>query len=174
MATAKKSHRIRVPDRSKLSDGVEQRREYARNYNRIREAVDEVLKKYWGQDGRSFSNAVMAIVRELTGCRITEIGDSDIDDALACVQSTHHLIKNFRWHLECENTRRKWEEREQKEREQRAAASSAAMDRIIASTRSALGLDERATKAPVLSLVPDCGRYLPPRDFDPSAGPYPA
>jgi hypothetical protein len=170
MTTSKKANRIRVPDRSKLADGVAQRREYARNYVKIGNAIDDVVKKHWGEDGNHFRTSIMAIVRELVGCRISEIGDTEIDAALTCVESTHHLIKTFRWHLECEYARRKWKERQQKERDGEEAACIAAMNRVL-SAGPLMGAGEGPSKAPALSLVHDCGRDLAPRDFSPS-GPY--
>lgn len=54
---AKKSHRICVPDRSKLSEDVAQRRAYARNYAKIRKAVVKMLDECWDQaDGNNFSD----------------------------------------------------------------------------------------------------------------------
>lgn len=167
MTTAKKSNRIAVVDRSKTAEGVAQRREYARNYVKISYAIDDVVKKHWGEDGNHFRTPIMAIVRELVGCRISEIGDTEIDAALACVESTHHLIKTFRWHLKCEDARRKWEEREREE-----AVYIAAMNRVL-SAGPLMGADEGPSKAPALSLVHDCGRDLASRDFSPP-GPYSA
>lgn len=80
---AKKSHRIRVLDRSKSAEGIAQRREYKRNCRKISNAIDEMVEKYWGDDHRHFSGAIMALVRDLIGCRISEISDSDMDAALA-------------------------------------------------------------------------------------------
>jgi hypothetical protein len=168
MTIAKKSSRIRVAGRSQLAGGVAQRREYARNYARVRAAIDEVLEKHWGHDECPFSSSIMATVRDLIGCRITEISDSSIDDALACVTATHHLIHGFRWHLKCKDSQRKWEERERED-----TACIGAMNRVLSSARSAMGANEGPSKAPALSLVHDCGRDLAQRDSSPS-GPYSA
>lgn len=168
---AKQSRRNFAPRRSTSAKDVAQRREFKRNYIKISNAIDEVVGKYWGEGHRRFSKSIMALVRELTGRRITEISDDDIGTALACVHSAHHLIREFRWHMECENSRHEWQGREQKEREQRGTTSSTMMDRIVSSIRRSMGVDEMPRERPALSLVPDCGRDLALREPHSPSGP---
>jgi len=167
---AKQSRRICVPDRSKLSGGIAQRREYARNYYRIRKAVAKMLDECWDQAaGSDFSGAILACVREQVGCRVTEIGDGDIEAALACVNATRHLIRRFSRRLAYEAY---WHERNQREREQQPSNGHSAWFNNLVHDISEIAKRQRG--APALSLVPDCGRDLAPRDSSPSPGPYSA
>lgn len=167
---AKKSHRVCVPDRSRLSEGVAQRREYARNYARIRKAVGKVLDECWDQaDGNKFSDPINTAVRELVGCRITEIGDGDIEAALACVNAMRHLIRRFDRHCKREAYLR---ERDQREREQHASnGHSAWYNNLVREIRE---IADHPRGAPSLSLVADCGRDLVPSEHSSSPGPHAA
>ena len=165
---AKKSHRICVPDRSKLSEGVAQRREYARNYAKIRKAIGKVLDECWDEaNGNKFSDSINTTVRELVGCRITEIGDGDIEAALACVNATRHLIRRFDRH--CKYLAY-WRERDQRALEQQQASNghSAWYNNFVREIRE---IADRPRGAPSLSLVPDCGRALAPREPHSPSGP---
>lgn len=154
---AKKSHRFCAPDRAKSAEDVAQRREYARNYAKFRKAVGKVLDECWGQaDGNQFSDSINRNVSELVGCRITEIGDGDIEAALACVNAMRHLIRRFDTH--CKYVAY-WNERNQREREEQQASNghSAWYNSVVRDIREIAG---RPRGAPALSLVRDCGRDL--------------
>jgi hypothetical protein len=167
---AKKSHRICVPDRSRLSEGIAQRREYARNYARIRKAIRKVLDECWDRaDGDQFSAPINTTVRELVGCRITEIGDGDIEVALACVNAMRHLITGFDRHCKREACLR---ERDQREREQHASNGNSAWYNNL--VREIKEIVDHPRDAPSLSLVPDCGRDLAPSEHSSSPGPHAA
>lgn len=164
---AKKSHHICSPDRSKLSEDVAQRREYARNYAKIRKAVAKMLDECWGQNGgNQFSDPINYIVRELVGCRVAEIGDGDIEAALACVNATRHLIRRFDRHCTCEAYKR---ERNQREYEQQASNGHSAWFNNLA--HEIREIADRRGGAPTLSLVRDCGRDLAPSE--PPSAPRP-
>jgi hypothetical protein len=171
MTIAKKSSRIRVAGRSQLAEGVAQRREYARNYAKFRKAVGKVLDECWDQaDGYKFSDSINRTVSELVGCRITEIGDGDIEAALACVNAMRHLIRNFDAH--CKYVAY-WHEQNQREREKQQASNghSAWFNNLVSDIRQIV---DRQRGTPTLSLVPDCGRNLLPHDSDTPPGPYSA
>jgi hypothetical protein len=168
---AKKSHRIRVPDRTKSDEDLAQRREYSRNYAKIRKAIGKVLDECWDEaGGNQFSDSINRIVNELVGCRITEIGDGDIEAALACVNATRHLIRRFDRHCKYVAC---WHERNQREREKQQASNghSAWFNNLVSDIRQIV---DRQPGTPALSLVPDCGRDLAPRDSNPSPEPYSA
>lgn len=134
--------------------------EYRRNHVKIRDAARRVVKEYWGEDIGHLSDAILAIVRELIACRVTEVSDSDIDAALACVEAARHLVRRFKRHFVYEAYWREQDAREQR----RAAESGAAMLSAMQSARSFFERDHSTTKTPKLSLVRDCGRDLAPRD----------
>ena len=72
---AKKSHRIRVLDRSKSAEGIAQRREYKRNCRKISNAIDEMVEKYWGDDLRqSEADTVTAMTQ---GFKATAAAQAD-------------------------------------------------------------------------------------------------
>lgn len=169
MTIAKKSSRIRVAGRSQSAKDVAQRREYARNYAKFRKAVGKVLDECWDQaDGNKFSDSINRTVSELVGCRITEIGDGDIEAALACVNAMRHLIRKFDGH--CKYVAY-WHNRNQREREQQATnGHSAWYNNFVADMQQIV---DRQRGVPSRSLVPDCGRDLAPRDSSPP-GPYSA
>ncbi len=168
---AKKSNRIRVPDRTKSAEDVAQRREYARNYAKIRKAIGKVLDECWdGANGNRFSDSINRIVNELVGCRITEIGDGEIEAALACVNATRHLIRRFDRHCKYVAYRHEQNQRE-REKQQTSNGHSAWFNNLMSDIRQIV---DRQRGTPTLSLVPDCGRNLLPHDSDPSPGPYSA
>lgn len=151
---AKKSHRICAPDRTKSAEDVAQHREYARNYTRIRKAVGKLLDEYWDQaNGNQFSDSINRIVNELVGCRITEIGDGNIETALACVNATRHLIRRFNRHCVSEAYRRG---REQQEREH----APSAYDAGFIAARAWVALERASRRTPHLAVVPNCGSLL--------------
>lgn len=156
--------------RKKSNSSSAQSAEYARNYHKIGNAVEKVIKERFGDDGNQFSGSIFALVRELIGCRITEIGDCDIDAALACVEATRHLLGRFKMHCQYKDY---WRERDESERQQQRASNghSAWYNNFMHELRESI---VRTRGTPALSLVPDCGRNLGPSERPSAPGPFAA
>lgn len=165
--TAKKASIRKKENQVAASRNAAQHAEYGRNYVKIRDAVRRVIKECWGEDDGRFSVPILAIVRERIAHRVTQVSDSDIDAALACVESTRPLVRRFKRHCAYKDY---WRERNEREQQ----SSNGHSDWYKNVMRELCGIVGFPRDRPTLRLVPGCGRDLAPDKPRSVPGPFAA